>query len=532
MKTTVIVLLAGRLLASIPLWAEDGPFEQGVDHVKAGEYEEAIQAFSLCIELIPHDYEAFYQRGLAWMLKGDDHRAAADFSKAIELNPNFAPALANRGVIRTMRGDPAGAVVDFSRVLEIAPDNVEVRCNRGAALCERGRCRRALRDYNAALEIDPLSARAHGYKGFALERLGDFAGASVYYRKAIRLEPGDDASRNNLAWIMAACPDERFLDGAEAVRLASEALAINHDPAYLDTLAAAYAEMGLFEEALSTQEKYMTALADKADEGDISVHRERLSLYRSRKPFRFSKKTEPMEALEEEGSIAPMPAASSPPAPSSLAAPGSSEPETGESDTRKSGPYTIHIEALREAPAASSPPAPSSLAAPGSSEPETGGSDTREPRPYTIQIEARRDMEAALGIALATREKGLPSFTSPAHIPRKGKWHRVFVGRFESAPAARKELEMARTLGFSDAFVAKMPFTLRLTPKTPGASLSELEKDLRATGFLPPSPGNGQDSARGIILVGAFETKAVARKSAEHLSEAGFHFEIVRAGKR
>ncbi len=471
LKTTVLLLLVARFLAAIPLSAEEGPFEQGMDHMKAGEYEGAIRIFSLCIELIPHDYEAYYQRGMARMLNGDDDRAAVDFSRAIEINPNYTRAFLNRGVSRTLKGDHSRAIADFNRVLEMDPDNVEARCNRGAALCESGRCGQAVRDYDAVLKIDPLSARAHGFRGFALERLGNFAGALANYRKAIRLDPGDDASRNNLAWIMATCPDEKYLNGAEAVRLALEALEIDFQPAYLDTLAAAYAEMGLFDEALSTQEKFMAALADRADAGDGAIHQERLALYRSRKPFRISIKAPPLETLDGEGVIDPVPAVASPP----------SATEASEKPARN---------------------------------------------PFTIQLEARRDMEAALRIALELRRKGLPSFTSLALIPRKGAWFRVFAGQFASASAARKELETFRTLGFSDAFVVKMPFTLRLTPKRPRASRSELEKDLRATGFLPPSPGNSQDGARGEILVGAFETKGGARESAGHLSEAEFHFEI------
>ncbi len=214
----------------------------------------------------------------------------------------------------------------------------------------------------------------------------------------------------------------------------------------------------------------MAALADKASADDMAAHRERLALYRGRRPFRISTEARPMETLDVEESIAPAPALSSPPA--------AGEPEK------------------------------------------------RAGRPYTIQLESRRDMEAALRTALALRRKGLPSFTSLAHIPRKGRWHRVFVGRFASAPAARKELAKIRPLGFPDAFVAKMPYTLRVTPGPQRTSLSELENDLQATGFLPPSRGNGRDGARGDILVGAFETRTAATESGEHLIEAGFHVEV------
>ncbi len=119
----------------------------------------------------------------------------------------------------------------------------------------------------------------------------------------------------------------------------------------------------------------------------------------------------------------------------------------------------------------------------------------------------------------------MPSFTSTAHIPRKGALHRLFLGRFATVRTARGDLEKVLRLGFADAFVAKMPFTLRATPRQPGASLSELENNLLETGFLHVSRQDGADAA---FLVGAFETTAMAMKSADLLKRAGFNCEIVR----
>jgi len=62
---------------------------------------------------------------------------------------------------------------------------------------------------------------------------------------------------NNLAWVLATCPDAGLRNGPEAVRLAGHACELTHygRPLFIGTLAAAYAEAGRFPEAVTTAEK-------------------------------------------------------------------------------------------------------------------------------------------------------------------------------------------------------------------------------------------------------------------------------------
>ena len=100
---------------------------------------------------------------------------------------------------------------------------------------------------------------------------------------------------NNLAWMFATDPDSQYRDGAEAVRLASglcEGLSFlascRQTYNYVDTLAAAYAEMGDWEKAVATEEKAIRGLEQlkDADSNTLAGFRERLGLYKSSQPFR------------------------------------------------------------------------------------------------------------------------------------------------------------------------------------------------------------------------------------------------------
>ena len=68
----------------------------------------------------------------------------------------------------------------------------------------------------------------------------------------IRSRPSDTILLNDTAWILATNPNASVRDGAEAVELAQRAVKLSdgREPAILDTLAAACAEVGRFSEAL------------------------------------------------------------------------------------------------------------------------------------------------------------------------------------------------------------------------------------------------------------------------------------------
>ena len=105
-------------------------------------------------------------------------------------------------------------------------------------------------------------------------------------REAVRLAPNDAGTHDSLAWFLATCPEERVRNGTEAVSSAKKACEMSHwtDSDYIDTLAAAYAEAGDFEQATKYEQQSLNSpsLAPKARK----EREERLHLYQQRKPYR------------------------------------------------------------------------------------------------------------------------------------------------------------------------------------------------------------------------------------------------------
>lgn len=116
--------------------------------------------------------------------------------------------------------------------------------------------------------------------------LGRHGEAVKELREALRVEPGRVPVLSNLAWLLAACPDAKVRDGAEAVKLAELAveLAGRKDALALDTLGAAYAEAGRFREAVRAAEEALNASAAQGDAAMVEAVKMRTGLYRASLP--------------------------------------------------------------------------------------------------------------------------------------------------------------------------------------------------------------------------------------------------------
>ena len=86
---------------------------------------------------------------------------------------------------------------------------------------------------------------------------GRFKEAIGQYEASIGALPQYHPALNNLAFILAAAPDPELRDGERAIELAKRALESGgrSNPGILDTLAAALAETGRYEEAARTAQQ-------------------------------------------------------------------------------------------------------------------------------------------------------------------------------------------------------------------------------------------------------------------------------------
>lgn len=92
-------------------------FKNGYAFQNAGNYKQAIEAYSRAIELDPNDAKAYSCRGIAYNNLGDHRQAIRDYDRAIELDPKYAWAYVGRGNAYFHRGDDEQAIRDYDRAI-------------------------------------------------------------------------------------------------------------------------------------------------------------------------------------------------------------------------------------------------------------------------------------------------------------------------------------------------------------------------------------------------------------------------------
>ncbi len=219
---------------------------------------------------------------------GKTDEAMAHYRRALELRPQNAGAHYSFGVFLAGQGQLDEAIAHFNEALRLKPDFARAHNNLGAALASQGRLAEANRHFERALQISPDYAEARYNHAKALLALGRAREAVQEYRETLRLNPDLPAALRDLAWVLATHPDAGIRDGAEAARLA-ERLRASVPAASVDgwdVLAAAYAEVGRFDDAIETAQQALRlarAAGQQTLAGQIAA---RLEGYRSGRPFR------------------------------------------------------------------------------------------------------------------------------------------------------------------------------------------------------------------------------------------------------
>lgn len=230
----------------------------------AGRTDEALAHYTRALEL--HPGYALAHNSLAQILlrQGRLDEALAHFRSAAKIRPDYALARIGLSVALVQNGDLEAAEVQAREAQRLDPTSVPAVVNLGSVLLARGKAAEALVHYEHALVLDPDDADAHKNAAMVLGLQGRAKLAIEHYRAALAARPQWPEAEIPLAWILATHRNPELRNAAEAVALAQDAVASVSAPSArdLDTLAAAYAAAGRFEEARSTAQRALGVAKD------------------------------------------------------------------------------------------------------------------------------------------------------------------------------------------------------------------------------------------------------------------------------
>ncbi len=264
----------------------------GTSLIATGKLEEGISAFRMALNLNPSFGSAHHNLAMALIRVGRQQESLIHFADAARLQPENASVHNNYGIVLDRVGKIDEAIQQFQIVLRLAPGTAAAQFNLANLLVRQHAHDEAMAHYSEALRLDPAFVEAHCNIASLLAQKGRTKDAAAHYNAALRTKPDYLPAMVGLAWIYATASDKGGnQNAAEAVRLAERACQISgyKQSAALDTLAAAYANAGRFEEAIKTgEEAFSIAKASPEDDFADSILA-RIALYKKGSPFRREK---------------------------------------------------------------------------------------------------------------------------------------------------------------------------------------------------------------------------------------------------
>jgi tetratricopeptide (TPR) repeat protein len=259
---------------------------RGTAYSAKGDLDRALQDYNLAIELDPGNAGAYVNRGLALGRRGEFESAIEDYAKAIALKPQQWEAYFNRAAELQEHGQFDDALVNLNEVARINPRFAGTYVNRGNVYVRQSKLDDAIRDYNTALQLEPNRTEVYTARANVFLRKKEYREAVSDLQTAVQMSrKKPERALNSLAWLRATCPEPGIRDGKEAVELAIKACELSEwkDWGIIDTLAAAYAETGDFDQAIKYERQVIEMVKPSTDRHKLQ---RRFALYEQHKAYR------------------------------------------------------------------------------------------------------------------------------------------------------------------------------------------------------------------------------------------------------
>jgi tetratricopeptide (TPR) repeat protein len=230
----------------------------------------------------------FLMRGQAYLKSGQPGLALREFDAALEARPSDPFVLDKRGQALQGLKRFEEAVEHHRAAVGLLPTSLVPRLNLASAHLWQREVAEAVAHADTARQLHPTSAQAHLSLGMYTMVAGDRSAAIDIFRRGLDDADFDTRIATRLAWLLATSVPDELRNGEEALQLAMAVCEIDGYgvPETLDVLAAAYAEVGRFGEAVTiASEARRLAWVDRKSNLVRTIER-RLGLYAAGRPHR------------------------------------------------------------------------------------------------------------------------------------------------------------------------------------------------------------------------------------------------------
>jgi tetratricopeptide (TPR) repeat protein len=184
------------------------------------------------------------------------HDTESLWTYTLQVSPDNDVAHAGLAGIQLVRGDLENAITQYRRALELRDGNSAAHYGLALALARQRKFDEAIAHWEKSLEIQPDNSAARNYLGTAFASIGRDREALAQWEQTLAYDPENGDAANNSAWLLATSQNGQLRDPAKAVELAKRAANLpgGNNPIVYRTLAAALAENGQFDDAITAAE--------------------------------------------------------------------------------------------------------------------------------------------------------------------------------------------------------------------------------------------------------------------------------------
>jgi len=223
-------------------------FNSSISSIKQDKLNEAVDKFSLAIEILPDRIDAYKNLAFTYTQMNNNPSAIQTYIKAIEIDPTnlelktflgllyyenkeyekaievlnevtakadpqskeFAEALHNIAISYDLMGQSEKAIESYQNALKVAPGNIDLMFNMGRLYFMKEDYEKAIESLEKVLEKNPDDFDSHLNIGNAYLQLEKFDKAIPYFKKTVEIKPDNANAWNNLgvAYIRAGMTEE------------------------------------------------------------------------------------------------------------------------------------------------------------------------------------------------------------------------------------------------------------------------------------------------------------------------------------
>jgi tetratricopeptide (TPR) repeat protein len=262
----------------------------GLVYKANGQNTAAMAEYRTALRLNPDRIKTYHSLALLLADAGRTNEALAELREASRLFPGDAlsrNALAN---LLADSGQTNEALAEFQKALQTNPQNALLHDNLGTLLVQLGRLDESMKHYAEAARLDPADWRPAYLMGKVRLKQGRDAEAIPLFQQAIQMNPDNPQVLIYMAQVLASDENPKVRDGPAALALATKANALTGgvQPAMLDVLAMACAELGRFDDAQKNAQAALKLVIASRLTNEEAVVQQRLQLYQNHQPFRRS----------------------------------------------------------------------------------------------------------------------------------------------------------------------------------------------------------------------------------------------------